>query len=157
MWICVPVKGIGSLMFVQKRSRELQRRPACWDQLKHDVDRHLSLMHWSILAGCEHQGEAITSRWALVPSSPQKRLSPTKPVPEDVLLLFNLISVSRLTWILNNYSSQVAVLLSGISCRSHAKMGSKLPQTWVCQWMMCDALVSCPWDIPRFQIYHLFP
>lgn len=157
MWICVTVKRIGSLIFVQKRSRELQRHPACRDQLKHDVDRHLSLMHWSILAGCEHQGEAITSRWALLPSSPQKRLSPTQPVPEDVFLLFNLISVLRVTWILNNCSSQVTVLLSGISCKRHAKMGSKLPQMWVCQWMMCDAPVSCPWDIPRFQICHLFP
>lgn len=125
------VKCSGSLMFVQKRARELQRRPACRDQLKHDVDRHLSLMHWSILAGCEHQGETITSRWALLPSSLQKRLSSTQPVPEDVFLVFNLISVSRITWILNNYSSKVVVLLFGISCKRLAKMGSKLPQIWV--------------------------
>lgn len=150
------VKRSGLLMFVQKRLRELQQRPACRDQLKQDVDSHLSLMHWSILAGCEHQGEAITSRWALLPSSLQKRLSPTQPVPEDVFPVFNLISVSSVTWILNNYSSKVAVLLSGISCKIHTKMGSKLPRIWVCQWMMCDALVSCPWDIPRFWICHMF-
>lgn len=84
------VKHSGCLMFVQKRLRELQWRPVCRDQLKHDVDRHLSLMHWSILAGCEHQGEAITSRWALLPSSLQKRLSPSQPVPEDVYLIWFL-------------------------------------------------------------------
>lgn len=148
MWIYVTVKRSGSLMFVQKRSRELQRRPACRDQLKHDVDRHLSLMHWSILAGCEHQGEAITSRWALLPSSSQKRLSPTQPVPKDVFLAFNLISVSRVTWILNNYSSQVAVLLSGISCKRHAKMGSKLPQI-VCVSGWC----VMHW----YHVYEIFP
>lgn len=75
----------------KKGSRGLRSCPACGDQCKHSGDRHPLLTHWSILAGCEHQGEAVASRWACLQCSLLNSPSSIQPAPEDVFLLFIFI------------------------------------------------------------------
>lgn len=79
-------------LFLKKKQKKglrgLQSRPACGEQCKHNEDRHPLLMHWSILAGCEHQGEAVTSRWTWLPCSLLNSTSSTQPAPEDGFLFF---------------------------------------------------------------------